>query len=229
MDAKELYSIMTPTFQRKYDAVVNATTYQEYLDAHAAFTSAFGHGCVTTVYLSAGSAFRLTMNSSDHAEAIGRKYGGSVALSGHYGGGHADASVAADWANDYKTSSKDVSLNVVVQDLPANSPTKDWASNMESSFTGATLSNLTEKAQKIESTSANPPVAPDRPKGHPKESDIREQAKIDTKDPAVSEAIQTDVMKRDGFSGTWKDYLTHQEKKLATLNPVSVVEEVDLT
>jgi hypothetical protein len=110
MDADELIQIMTPTFYRKYNAVINASTLKDYLKAYLEFAEAFGQGCVTRVFLTAGSAFRLTLARTDNASATRQKYGGSASFSAHYGGGYGGASVAVAWQKDQQTADNTTKL-----------------------------------------------------------------------------------------------------------------------
>ena len=226
MDADELYPLMTPTFQRKHDAVATATDADTYMDAYLDFVEWFGHGCVTTVHLAAGSAFRMTMNRTEDAATIRRKYGGSAALSGHYGGGFGGASVAADWAQDQKTANAKTTLDVKVGNLPTDAPTADWVNSMLSNFIGITITELTAKASMIAPPSNFDPIrAPETPHGVPDQDKHREPVKLDPNDPAVSKSLQDTLMKQDGFEGTWEEYVAAQQSLLDTLSPESVVNE----
>jgi hypothetical protein len=227
MDADELYSIMTDSFKHKYDEVVNAEA-EEYPAKYQEFVREFGHGCVTAVHLAAGSAFRMTLTRQDNATTTRRKYGGSASLSGHYGGGYAGASVAADWAQDHQTADAQTTLDIQTDSLPQNAPTADWVNNMLNNFVGVTLNALTEKANTIEPPASVEPVkAPEPPHGVPDKSKSPDKPKADPSDKGVSEALQDQIMKDDDWSGSWDEYKAAQQKLLDSISPTKVVEETN--
>ena len=215
MDANELIKIMTPTFVDKYNAVIKAATLEKYMKAYLEFVETFGHACVTRVYLTAGSAFRLTLQRTDDASSNRQKYGGAASLSGHYGGGYAGASVAAEWAKDQQTADANTKLEIELDNVPEDTPTADWANNMLSNFSSMTLSALTEKASLIK-----PPErtehhvrAPELPHGVPDKSRSASTPKIDPTDPdsGVGDGLQKEIMKQDGFNGSWDTYVQAQK------------------
>jgi len=226
MDAHELWSIMTPTFRDKLTAVTKAKDVGSYVDRYLQFVDAFGHGCVTTVHLATGSAFRLTLTRTDDASTLRRKYGGSASLSGHYGGGYGGVSVATDWAHEQQSADASTHVEIVVDNVPEDAPTADWVNGMLSNFTNVAVSALTDKVGLIEPPASVEPVrAPDLPTGVPDKAKEPAPSNVAADDPGISEELQKQLMKDDGFSGSWDEYLTAQKALLASIGPEAVVAE----
>jgi hypothetical protein len=224
-DPIELYNIMTESFQRAYDAVCKAEDAATYLQSYIAFTEHFGHGCVTTLYLTAGSAFRLSLKRTSDASSLAQKYGGSASLSGHYGGGHGGVSVATAWANEQKAASANATLEAEFDNIPTNAPTADWANNMFNTFSGMMLSDFLEKAKVIEPPAkAGSVAAPALPSGKPESKPLPE-AKLDPKEEGVSSELQKEFMAKDGFTGSWDEYVAKQKELLDSMSPEAIVRE----
>jgi hypothetical protein len=229
MDADELIKIMTPTFHAKYDAVIKASTLKDYLKAYLEFAEAFGQGCVTRVFLTAGSAFRLTLQRTDDASATRQKYGGSASFSAHYGGGYGGASVAVAWAKDQQYADSKTTLEMVLDNVPEDTPTAEWVNAQLNNFQNQTLSSLTQKADLIKPPDASehggPPTAPALPHGVPDKSREAGKTKVDPNDKSIDEGLRTALMKKDGFDGSWDDYVKEQKKQYESLSPASVINE----
>jgi hypothetical protein len=140
---------MTPTFHDKLEALAASSTIEEYMECYRDFVNSFGHGCVTTIHLAAGSAFRLTLKRTDDASASLQKYSGSASLSGHYGGVSGSASVATSWAKEQQRTDSKATLEVTMSTVPQNAPTMDWVNSMLSNFNGQAISELANKPNPI--------------------------------------------------------------------------------
>ena len=226
MDDKELWSIMTPTFRDKVTAVTSAKDIGTYVDKYLEFVEAFGHGCVTTVHLATGSAFQLSLQRTDDASTVRRKYGGSASLSGHYGGGHGGVSVAADWAGEQQNADAATKLEIVVDNVPESAPTSEWVNGMLSNFTSVAVSALSDKVGLIEPPASIEPLhAPELPTGVPDKVKDLDPSSVKSDDPGISDELQKQLMKDDGFSGSWDEYVKEQKALLATISPEAVVAE----
>lgn len=230
MDADELMGLMTSSFKDAYTAVIQATTAEQYVEKYFEFVAAFGHGCVTTLFLTAGSAFRLTLQRTDDASSTRQKYGGSASFSGHYGGGFGGASVAADWAKDQKTADANTKLNIELDNVPADTPTADWVSTQLNNFENQTLMTLTEKAGLITPPETmKEPTAPDPPTGVPDKSTGAGKPVVDPEKAGIDEALQKELMTQDGFDpaqpDAWEKYVQAQKTLYASVNPESVATE----
>lgn len=225
MDPEELYKCMSSEFVKAHDAVINAADPMEYLKNYLSFIDAFGHGCVTTVFLTAGSAFRLTVAYSEASSAIRQKFGGSAALSGHYGGGYGGVSAASDWAKELSTADAKATINVTFRNMPENAPTADWCNQMMTNFLMIGINDLTTKATKIEAPKAMGEIPrPALPSGTPAGRTMPKPA-IDTKSADVDSKMREALMAQDRFTGTWEEYLEKQKELYKTIKPRSVVED----
>jgi hypothetical protein len=221
-DPEDLIKIMSPSFFKAYTAVCQAENLTAYMEAYNNFTKDFGHACVTTVFLTAGSSFKLTLSSCDDAATLSTKYGGSFALNGHYGGGYGGISVATQWAGEQQDANKKAELSVHFENVPSNAPTSDWANNMLTLFSGTLVTDFANKASKIEPASINLPATAPSLSGKPEKRDLpkRNSDKLD-----ISSSLQKQFMNEDGFEGSWDEYIAKQKEALDSLLPEKIVEE----
>lgn len=222
MTSDEIYQSMSTMFHEAYEAVVNSNSIEEYLLNYFNFIDKFGHGCVTQLFLTAGSAFKLSVVYNERSNAVKQKYGGSLSVSGHYGGGWGNASVASDWANEIDTSNMQSNMNVSICNIPENAPTADWCNQMMNNFLMVKIFDLTKKVSLI-----TPPVnlekLPD-PKVEGKPQDIkRPKMKKKVNQNEFDSKMKKQLMKEDNFSGTWDDYIKYQEELYKTLKPEEVI------
>jgi hypothetical protein len=224
-DPDELLGLMEDTFKEKYNAVIQATDPDEYIAKYLDFVEMFGHYCVTAVQLTAASAFRLTIASTEDDSADRQKYGGSASLSAHYGGGYGGASVAVEWAKDQQNATKNATLDCRLDNVPPTAPTADWALNLVSTFASQTLTVLTDKANQIQPPASTKPVkAPSTPNGVP-DKESAGKSKVDPTANEITEELKKKIMQDDGFVGDWDGYVEQQKQLLSSITPENVVKE----
>lgn len=219
--SEQLYNFMSEEFQKVYSAVLNSKTVAEYLANYLKFVDEFGHSCITELYLTSGSAFTMDVTYSSEAEASRSKYGGSVCVSTPWGNG---GSVAAQFAKDVLATSSEASMCMTSDNIPEDTHTADWCTNMISTLMQQGLSVLSEKPQLIQPYTGEGPHAPEIPEGTPSKKEEPSANKID-----ITDELKKEIMKQDGFEGkTWEEYLAAQKEAYNKLVPGNVVREVQL-
>lgn len=228
-----LLKLTNESFRNAYEAVVTARDAAEYVAAYRNFVKAYGDGCVTTVYLAAGSAFRLTLARTDSAEANSQKYGTSVSVIGSYYGASAGASAASDWAEQRQRADSQAALQADSASVPEDAPTKSWAEGMVEKFTDTALDILTKDREMIKPPqSVSPLEAPALPssssydpsKQVPEVPVPADRTADDTTD--ITAELRKALMTEDGFKeGDWDKYQAEQELVYKSITASNVAKE----
>lgn len=195
--SNELYNYMSDEFQELYSAVITSKNAQEYFANYMKFINTFGYGCITQLYLTSGSAFRMSVKYADNSQANSSKYGASIAVSTPWGGG----SVAAEFAKEVSSASSSASMELLSKQIPEDTPTRDWCNNLINSFAGEAFSKLSQSPDAIAPYSGDGPTAPELPAGKPSQKVEPDGNELD-----ISDDMKKEIMKDDGFEGTWAEY-----------------------
>jgi len=216
-DPETLYQCMREDFQRAYDRLMNAKDSKEYLECYMEFTKKYGHGCVTALHLTAGSAFKIDIELGSTATSNSAKYGASVAVNTPYGGG----AVASNWGREVGEAHADASLSLIGQNIPEDAPTAAWCQQTMQPFLARGVAMLSEAAQQI-----SPPAVPS-----PKQPELpAREAKDDKPKPSpttkgdLTQDLKKELMKKDGYEN-WNEYVRAQKEAYENLTAGNVVEE----
>ncbi|CAK8718917.1 hypothetical protein GMJAKD_08185 [Candidatus Electrothrix aarhusensis] len=213
-----LYNCMTNDFQKLYNDVMNAETNDEYLEKYNNFTQVYGHGCVTTLHLTAGSVFMINIGYSNDAEANSLRFGSSVSVNTPFGGG----SVAGAWGKEVEASFSNATMSVTGENIPENTPTASWCSAMVNNFSGHAISILFKEDSMIAVPNANSPKAPELPER--KNPDNKKIPVPKNTSPDLTEELKKEIMKEDNFKN-WEDYIEAQKKEYEKLSPNQIVSD----
>lgn len=207
-----LFNCMTDAFQSALTDLLNAPTANKLIN----FYREYGYGCVTQLRLTSGSAF--TMQASFHSAAAANtaKYAGSVGIGTPWGGG----SVASGFAKEILNSDSAASLTMLAEQLPQDTPTMGWCNATMSAVMNLGLAKLAQSPAAVQPYTGAPPTAPEIPQGKPSAKKLP-----DKEFPPLDKALKDDIMKQDGFRGTWEQYLEAQRREYEKLKPDQVVRE----
>jgi len=228
---EEYYNCMMESFQERYDKIMNSKTIPDYIKSYNEFTEACGDGCVTTQYLTSGSAFRITLKQDSEEESKNQKYGVAAAINTPYGGG----SVATEWGKDTASAIKETSLEVIYEDLPQDTPTGEWCKDMFKQFMGQAISFLAEKAHAPSPPEIAKIESPKIPKLKPGKKKIPEDSKKKGNEVEIENTLIKQLMFEDGFKDVKKaedytsddieEYKKAQNELIEKLKPEQVVKE----
>lgn len=211
-----LFNYMNEDFQKDLKNLLNARTSTDFLQKYMAFFEAYGFGCVTELYLTSGSAFKMKAKYSGSNSANKAKYGGSIGVHIPLAG----ASVASDFAKEVMKSDSCATLEMYAEQLPSDTPTKAWCEQISNSILSAGLAKLAQQPDLIKAYTENAPKAPVIPAGEPSKKKLPEG-----ETPSITEELQKELMKQDHYTGTWKSYLEEQKKAYENLKPDQIVAE----
>lgn len=216
-DPETLYQCMREDFQRAYDRLMSAERAADYWRCYQEFTRKYGHGCVTALHLTAGSAFRIDIELGSTATSNSAKYGASVAVNTPYGGG----AVAANWGREVGEAHAEASLSLIGQNIPEDAPTAEWCQQTMQPFLAKGVAMLSEAAQQI-----SPPAVPS-----PRQPELPAlQARDDKKKPSpktnkdYTGKLKNELVGKTKYN-SWDDYVRAQKEAYENLTAESVVEE----
>lgn len=215
---KELYNSMTDEFQDAYSAVITSQNAKEYLANYMNFINLFGHGCVTDLYLTSGSAFTINVKYADQAEAIQRKYGGSFLLSTPW---NVSGSAAAEFARDVSNTGSSATMDLLFEEIPQNTPTEAWCKRLMDSVSALGFEKLAKTPNAIQPYTGKEPEAPEIPEGTPTNKEEPLGKGFD-----ITDDLKTAIMKEDKFKGTWAEYEIAQKIAYEELEAKKIVQEV---
>lgn len=215
----KLFNYMTDEFQTMFTEMINAADPAEFLEKYMDFQNVFGYGCVTELRLTSGSAFRMTAQYNDSASANKSKYGGSIAIGGFWGGG----AVASNFAKEAKKADGNAKLELVAEQIPLDTPTKEWCNTLMKDLLQRGLTELTKDTSFISAYEGKPPAVPEIPAGKPSEKKVPKNEKQND----ITKEQQKALMKEDGFRGTWEQYVEAQKKAYEKIKPNEVVKDVN--
>lgn len=96
---KALFNCMTEEFQERFTELINSSDSTEFFSKYLNFLNTFGHGCVTKLMLTCGSAFTMTAKYSSVSTAQKSKYCASLGVGTPWGGGSVASSFASEVQN----------------------------------------------------------------------------------------------------------------------------------
>ncbi|MCI5162353.1 MAG: hypothetical protein D3917_10120 [Candidatus Electrothrix sp. AX5] len=213
-----LYNCMTNDFQKLYNDVMNAETNDEYLEKYNNFTQVYGHGCVTTLHLTAGSVFMINIGYSNDAEANSLRFGSSVSVNTPFGGG----SVAGAWGKEVEASFSNATMSVTGENIPENTPTASWCSAMVDKFTNQAVSILCQPAGMISVPNTSNPKSPELPeRRNPDNKKIPSPVNTDSN---LTKELKDKIMKEDGYND-WNEYINAQKDAYEKTTPRNIVKD----
>ena len=213
---KVLFKCMTEDFQDAYTAIMKAATPIERVKKYQDFIQQFGTGCVTKLYLEAGSIADIKIESVNTANSNSAKYEANVAVSSSI----ADVSAAGGWAEEHKTAGLKGEVKITAVSYPQNAPTKEWVKSVLDTFNGKAIDELTKGANFASLPEVKFDPAPPYPeKEKPEEKELPEN-KSD-----FDEEMKKKIMEEDGYEGSWDDYVKKQEEALAKITNKDVVKD----
>lgn len=215
--ANTLFNYMTDEFQIALEDLLNTRTSSDFFQKYMAFVQNFGYGCITELYLTSGSAFTMNASFTSKTTANQAKYGGSIGIGSSWGGG----SVATEFAKQVTAADSVASLSIEAEQLPEDTPTREWSEKIISELLRLGLNELTKSSGAIVEYRGNVPTAPEIPKGKPSEKKLPI-----SETPLITEKLQEELMKQDGFNGSWESYLKEQQRAYDNLKPEILVSEV---
>lgn len=222
---ERLYKCMTEDFRKAYDKVVLSNNANDYFKNYFNFLSLYGHGCVTKLYLTSGSAFRISLNYSSEADSNSQKYGGSVSINVRKGAVSGGAKTTVDWAQDLQSASSNATLTIEEDSWPDTTPTQDWCTSQMHSFEGIALSEFIKAPPAVteptncQFTHATTPANTDPPEDVVKPEAVPIPEGLD-------DEIKSQLMKEDGFTGGWDEYIDKQKELYAQFQPKQIVDDV---
>lgn len=214
--SKKLFKYMSDEFQEEFTKVIKSRSTSEYLSNYFNFISKFGYGCVTSLYLTSGSAFEIRIKYSDAEKADSSKYGAEIAVATPLAGG----AVAAEFANGIRKADSSASIYVIAKQIPQDTPTKNWCFAMMDKVIDAGLEKLSKTPTLIEPYSGDGPKAPEIPVGIPSTKEIPTGKSFN-----VTNEIKKEIMQKDNFNGTWTQYQDAQNNLYNDLIANKIVEE----
>lgn len=215
-EAETMFQYMTSDFQNAYIKIMEAPDNEERFKMYMKFIRQFGHGCVTELYLTSGSAFEISAHYSDQAKASEAKYNASIGVGSKWGG----IEVVTSFANKVSQVDSKATVEIRASQLPENTPTKDWCADMMGNISSQVFSMLSKNPTPLTPYKGEMPVSPGIPKGNP---DSKKIPKGSIPDFTVD--LQKQLMAEDGFTGTWEQYQTKQRELYNNLSPQNVVSE----
>jgi len=230
--AQEYYNCMMESFQERYDRIMNSKTIPDYIKSYNEFTEEHGDGCVTTLYLTSGSAFRITLKQDSEEESNKHTYGVAAAINTPWG----DGSVATEWGNDTASAIKEASLEVIGETIPQKSPTTKWCQDRVDKFMDKAISYLADKANAPSPPEIAKIESPKIPSDEPGKKKIPE-AKKKLNSVEIENTLIKQLMFEDGFKDVKKaedytsddieEYKKAQNELIEKLSPEQVVKEAE--
>jgi len=211
-----LFNSMTDEFQNAFVDLFNSKDSADFFGKYILFIQKFGHGCVTELSLTCGSAFQMNASYSDEASANLSKYGASLAIGTPWAG----ASAAAEYAKQVTKMDSGATMKLMASDIPADACTKDWCKTLMTKVLELGLSKLAKEPSAISPYAGTSPKAPEIPSGKPTTQKLPDKDK-----PDISKEMQKKLMEEDGFEGTWEEYIKAQEAMYEKLKPSVILKE----
>jgi len=196
--------------------VLEAKSPTEKLRFFRKFLRIYGTGCVTTLKLAAGSIARVTIQTSSRANSNSTRYEGSLAASTAV----TRASVAGGWAHELKTAGAQGTVDVSATNYPHNASTGEWTKQLLTTFLNQGIEKLADSGAFV----ALPEPRFDKPLEYPKK-EKPEPAKLPPSDIDITKEMQAEIMKEEGFNGTWPEFLKRQEEAMKGIDRNRVVED----
>jgi hypothetical protein len=214
---EQLFNCMTEEFQKDFNALFEYTDPLDYLSRYFSFIQKYGYGCVTKLHLTSGSAFEMSAKYKEDQKAQKQKYSGSVSVNTPWAG----SSAAASYAEQVSSVDANASVELVSENIPENTPTKDWCNSIMSKVLDMGLAKLAKTPSAITAYSGDSPKAPELPDGKPSEKKMPKKEA-----PEITKEVQEQLMKDDGFEGSWNEYKKAQKEAYEKLQPAAVIEEI---
>ena len=215
---EKLYNSMEDDFQTAYNKIIESKNLTDYLANYSKFIGQFGHGCVTELCLTSGSAFMITAKYADEAKANEQNYGGNIGINTPIAGGE----IAAEYAKKIADAKGQAEMYIIAEQLPSDTPTKEWCNSLMQNIAKLGFDKLAKEPTAINAYTGAPPRKPEKEKGKPSEKEIPKKSVA----PDISEKLKKGIMEEDAFKGSWDEYIAAQQKAYDNLHPSQVVGEV---
>lgn len=213
---KTYFNCLLTDCQTALNEIFQAKSPDDKLRKYREFTKTYGHACVTKLYLGAGSIANIEIDANESAVSNSSKYGVNAAVSSAF----VSASTAVNWAEEHKKAGLKGSLKIDAIDYPQNSPTKEWAHALITSYAGKGLDVLTEGPGFADLPRPNFESTPPYPKL--KKPDNKELPKNDSD---LSNETQKEIMKDENFEGSWEDFVKRQKQELEKIDKSKIVKD----
>lgn len=218
---KIYYNCLTKSCKSAFDQIMNARSDESRHQAYLQFIDIYGTGCVTKLFLAAGSFASITVIENETDISRDNKYDVTLSVGGSFGGVHG----ARGWLNNVNSSHLTGTLLATSKSFPQNAPTDNWVMTLTDTIDNSAFSKLSENPQLLDHNNVEWKEPPDLPeKEEPTHDDAPSLSKKETKDLETS--VQKHILKEEKSEHlTWEQYEEKQKKLLKSCTPVKVVKQ----
>ena len=216
------YSCLLPDCQEALKAIWKATDVASKAAKYKEFIQRYGTGCVTSLYLEAGSIANINLKTDTEQKSKQNKYGVSVSGTCTLG----SASAAAGWAKETKEAGFDGTFYVTVHNYPENAPTANWVTTMAEKLTLKGMDELADKASFIEPRNVKFEKAPPYPKRDAPSTDPMPKEDDSVDRETFTETLQKEILEEEGCTElSWEQFCDRQKNELKAIDKQSVVQK----
>lgn len=232
---QELYDCATPRFKEKYDALVKAANFEDWLLAYEDFTKEFGHGFVSKMKLISLSAGVVSVHYESAVESTEKKYGGSVSVSVQSKGGGTSGGGASgnEWAKMHSNASAEGIVIAKSVSIPAVNSNSEWVDKFVETYTNKGIDIITTAPPASTPIPTVKPKAPEIPTiEKPKNPNALPETtlNLDSTEELVKYMQIQDMLKENKKNKkvvSWDDYQNDIKKKADALDEKTFLKDID--
>ena len=211
------FNCLLPDCKLALTAVLTCTDAEERFRRYISFRNRFGTGCVTKLYLGAGSIAKVSIDTKGQSSASRSKYEGKVSVSSMF----SNSEAAAGWAKEHKEAGLQGRVDIKAIDYPATSPTRAWVHALLDRFQQVGIEKITDSQEW-----ASLPEVHFDPKNPFAEKDLPDKAAMpEEKDVDLSNDMKKTILKEEDFDGSWGEFIERQHKLMDEIDKHRVVKD----